>query len=102
MSYFRNNHVVFKLLLYPHVCVRILKNDYEYTRKKVRHFTIHLCYYYDYSIYISIMITAITFCILAISTIILQVIKDRKDYYNHHDKFMRLIDENKVLDIINQ
>lgn len=25
-----------------------------------------------------------------------------KDYYNHHDKFMRLIDENKVLDIINQ
>tara|TARA_Y100000996_G_scaffold357170_1_gene298342 strand:+ start:76 stop:213 length:138 start_codon:yes stop_codon:yes gene_type:complete len=25
-----------------------------------------------------------------------------KDYYNQHDKFMRLIDENKVLDIINE
>jgi len=51
-----NNHVIFTSLLYPHVVVRILKNDYEHTRKKGRHFTIHLCHYYDYSIYIQYII----------------------------------------------
>ena len=57
-----------------------------YESKKVRHIAIPLHYFNDNHICISIMITAITFCILAISTIIIQVIKDRKDYYNHHNK----------------
>ena len=52
MSYPRNNRVIYKLWFGPHVILCINKNDYEHTRKKGRHFTIHLCHYYDYSIYI--------------------------------------------------
>jgi len=51
-----NNHVIFTSSLYTHVVVRILKNDYEHTRKKGRHFTILIHCSHDYYIYISSII----------------------------------------------
>ena len=38
--------------MYPHINVRIYKKTYEHTRKKARHFTIHLRYDYDSCIWI--------------------------------------------------
>ena len=40
MSYFRNNNVIFKIRVCPHVLLCINKKYYEHTRKKGRHFTI--------------------------------------------------------------
>ena len=69
-SYSRNNHVILKMWLYPHVMLCINKNNYEHTRKKARHFHIRLCCYYDYSIHIWCNIMSTTVIIITVWVII--------------------------------
>ena len=63
----------------------ICKKSYEHTRKKARHFTIHLSYYYGYSVYVRYVMIIVIISITVLTILLTwQVKHDRKEYFKHN------------------